>query len=164
MSYGRHRLSYIMSSGLIVFQSSTISKSLLYTDALIDGTLRWRSVAVLRETPYTLTQENEYQGSYLRPKNSAVFANLAYVIRGIVHDVTMFPDPDDFLVRAATASTNPQLQAFDLEFAHLHQSISVPVGTRVPACININSLFINVSRILWALNTTPSIDVIGAKI
>ncbi|KAG1861187.1 cytochrome P450 [Suillus subalutaceus] len=118
---------------------------LLCTDALIDGTLRWRSVAVLWETPYTLTQENEYQGICAMPKNSAVFANLA----GIVHDVTMFPDPDDFPTRAATASTDPQLQAFDLEFAR----------TRVPACININSLFINVSSILWAFNTTPSIDL-----
>ncbi|KAG0698338.1 cytochrome P450 [Suillus ampliporus] len=126
-------------------------ESLPYINALVNETLRWRPVAVLGGTPHAVTQEDEYQGMFI-PKNSTVFANLA----GIMHDATMFPDPDNFHPERFLETTDPRLQTFDLPFGW---------GRRIcPGMyMSLNSLFINVSRILWAFDITPAIDVTGVK-
>ncbi|KAG1752108.1 cytochrome P450, partial [Suillus lakei] len=101
--------------------------------------------------PHALTQEDEYKGMFI-PKNSMVFSKLA----GIMHAATMFPDPDNFCPERFLEVTDPRLQAFDLPFGW---------GRRIcPGMyLFLNSFFISVSRILWAFDITPAVDVTGAK-
>ncbi|KIJ63674.1 hypothetical protein HYDPIDRAFT_175981 [Hydnomerulius pinastri MD-312] len=127
-------------------------ESLPYVNALINEALRWRPVAVLGGTPHAVTQDDEYNGMLI-PKGSTVFANLA----GIMHDPIMFPDPDTFRPERFLETTDPRLQTFDLPFGW---------GRRIcPGMhLSLNSLFINVSRILWAFDITPAVDANGNKI
>ncbi|EGO01020.1 hypothetical protein SERLA73DRAFT_71993 [Serpula lacrymans var. lacrymans S7.3] len=126
--------------------------NLPYISALINEALRWRPVAVLGGTPHAVTQDDEYNGMFI-PKGSTVFANMA----GIMHDPVMFPDPDDFRPERFLETTNPRLQTFELPFGF---------GRRIcPGMhLSLNSLFINVSRILWAFDITPIVDTAGNKV
>ncbi|KAH7912492.1 cytochrome P450 [Hygrophoropsis aurantiaca] len=127
-------------------------ESLPYINALINEALRWRPVAVLGGTPHAVTQDDEYNGMFI-PKGSTVFANLA----GIMHDPVMFPDPDTFRPERFLETTDPRLQTFDLPFGW---------GRRIcPGMhLSLNSLFINISRILWAFDITPIVDNNGKKV
>jgi len=126
--------------------------NLPYLNALINETLRWRPVAVLGGTPHAVTQNDMYNGMVI-PKGSTVFANLA----GIMHDPNMFPDPDNFMPERFLATTDPRLLTFDLPFGW---------GRRIcPGMhLSLNSLFINISRILWAFDITPVVDASGNEI
>ncbi|OAX38379.1 cytochrome P450, partial [Rhizopogon vinicolor AM-OR11-026] len=125
-----------------------VKERLPYIKALIDETLRWRPVAVLGGTPHAVTQDGEYQVMFI-PKGSTVFANLA----GIMHNLIMFPHPDNLCPERFLEIADSKLQTFDLPFEW---------GRRIcPGMymyLSLNSLFIDVSCILWAFNITPAID------
>ena len=74
-----------------------------------------------------------------------------------MHDPVMFPDPDDFRPERFLETTDPRLQTFELPFGF---------GRRVcPGMhLSLNSLFINISRILWAFDIQPSVDEMGRKV
>ncbi|KAL0946074.1 hypothetical protein HGRIS_012347 [Hohenbuehelia grisea] len=114
-----------------------------YISAVINETLRWRPVAVLGGSPHAVMTDDEYQGMYI-PKGSTIFANLD----GIMQDPEMFPSPEMFLPERFVDATDPRLQTFDLPFGF---------GRRIcpGAHLALNSLFINVARILWAFDILP---------
>ncbi|KAI0057325.1 cytochrome P450 [Artomyces pyxidatus] len=114
-----------------------------YICAVISETLRWRSVTPLGGTPHAVTEEDEYHGMRI-PKGSTVFANFY----GIMQDPVMFPDPDSFLPERFIDTTNPRLKDFDLPFGF---------GRRICPGMHLasNSLFINISRLLWGFDLLP---------
>lgn len=69
----------------------------------------------------------------------------------------MFPDPETFKPERFLETTNPRLINFDLPFGF---------GRRACPGIHLalNSLFINISRILWAFDIKPAIDEYGRQI
>ncbi|KAI1792390.1 cytochrome P450 [Ganoderma leucocontextum] len=114
-----------------------------YLQALINETLRWRPIAVLGGSPHAVIADDEYNGMYI-PKGATVFGNLA----GIMHDPIMFPSPDDFRPERFLETTNPRLLDFNLPFGF---------GRRICVGMHLakNSLFISISRILWAFDILP---------
>ncbi|KAG6819022.1 hypothetical protein H0H93_016256 [Arthromyces matolae] len=69
----------------------------------------------------------------------------------------MFPSPDDFRPERFLETSNPRLQAFELPFGF---------GRRICPGMHLalNSLFINVSRILWAFDILPALDDNGFEV
>ncbi|KAI0321505.1 cytochrome P450 [Amylostereum chailletii] len=118
--------------------------SLPYVRALINEVLRWRPVAALGGSPHSVTADDEYQGMFI-PKGSTVFANLD----GILRDPEMFESPEDFIPERFLETKDSRLEPFELPFGF---------GRRVCPGMHLalNSIFINVSRILWAFEILPA--------
>lgn len=76
-----------------------------------------------------------------------------------MHDPEMFPSPDTFLPERFLTSTHPRLQldTFDLPFGFGRR---ICVGMHLA----LNSVFINVARILWAFDIQPAVDADGKAI
>lgn len=123
-----------------------------YINALVNETLRWRPVAILGGTPHAVTRDDEYNGRFI-PKGSTIFANLF----GIMQDPVMFPSPDVFRPERFLETTDHRLQTFELPFGF---------GRRICPGMHLalNSLFINVARILWAFDVLPTLNEAGQEI
>ena len=65
-----------------------------------------------------------------------------------MHDPAMFPSTDEFIPERFLETTNPRLQDFELPFGF---------GRRICVGMHLarNSLFITISRILWAFDILP---------
>ncbi|KAI0768206.1 cytochrome P450 [Trametes elegans] len=120
-----------------------------YVRALINETLRWRPIAVLGGTPHAVTADDEYKGMFI-PKGSTIFANLS----GIMQDPVMFPSPEEFRPERFLESNDPRLQDFELPFGF---------GRRICVGMHLaqNSLFISISRVLWAFDILPELGADG---
>ncbi|KUL85540.1 hypothetical protein ZTR_08063 [Talaromyces verruculosus] len=107
-----------------------------YMDALIKEVLRWQPVTPLG-APHSTDTDQEYMG-YRIPRGAIIMQNF-YVM---VHDSNICPEPYKF--RPERWLENPDLQVFS------------PFGYGRRKCpgeyMGRNSLFIVVSRILWAYN------------
>ncbi|KAG6810836.1 hypothetical protein H0H92_010131 [Tricholoma furcatifolium] len=128
------------------------TENLPYIKALVYETLRWRPVAVLGGSPHAVTADDVYDGMFI-PKGSTIFANLA----GIMHDPELFPSPNDFQPDRFLETSDPRLQTFEVPFGF---------GRRICPGMHLamNSLLINVSRILWAFEILPAIDEKGCTV
>ncbi|KJA23839.1 hypothetical protein HYPSUDRAFT_214889 [Hypholoma sublateritium FD-334 SS-4] len=127
-------------------------ENLPYMRALINETLRWRPVAILGGLPHAVTTDDVYNGMFI-PKGSTVFANF----HGIMKDPEMFPEPEEFRPERFLETTDPRLKDFELPFG---------LGRRSCPGIHLalNSLFINISRILWAFDIKPALDEEGKDV
>ncbi|KAF5379529.1 hypothetical protein D9615_006568 [Tricholomella constricta] len=120
--------------------------NLPYIKAIVNETLRWRPVAALGGTPHAVIADDEYNGMFI-PEGSTIFANLS----GIMHDPVMFPFPDEFRPERFMETSDPRMKTFELPFGF---------GRRICPGMHLalNSLIINVSRILWAFDILPALD------
>ncbi|KAG0123481.1 cytochrome P450 [Tuber indicum] len=120
--------------------------SLPYIEKVIQETLRWRPVAI-NAFYHAVTEDDEYLG-YRIPKGSWVVANSW----GIHMDPELYPNPNDF---------NPD-RYDDEKLGH------VAFGYGLRACtgkhIAKNSLYINISRILWAFDIGPKMRADGTEV
>lgn len=123
-----------------------------YVNALISEVTRWRPVAVLGGAPHATTTDDYYEGMFI-PKGSTVFANVYAIMR----DPEVFPNPDAFLPERFLGVTDPRLQNFEIPFGF---------GRRI--CpgrhLAMNSLFVNIARILWGFNLHPVKDAQGRDV
>lgn len=74
-----------------------------------------------------------------------------------MHDPVMFPEPDTFRPERFLETTDPRLQNFELPFGFGRR---ICVGMH----LGLNSLFINVARILWGYDILPAIDEHGKEV
>jgi len=120
--------------------------SLPYIEKIVKETLRWRPVAV-NAFYHAVTEDDEYLG-YRIPKGSWIVAN----VWGIHLDPELYPNPHDF---------NPD-RFDDEELGHL----AFGFGRRVCPGRHIgnNSLYINISRMLWAFDIRPKIRPDGTEV
>ncbi|CUS11964.1 unnamed protein product [Tuber aestivum] len=120
--------------------------SLPYIQKVIKETLRWRPVAV-NAFYHAVTEDDEYLG-YRIPKGSWIVGN----VWGIHMDPEVYPNPNDY---------NPD--RYDDETLGY---LSFGFGRR--ACtgrhIAKNSLYITISRMLWAYDIGPNIRPDGAEV
>ncbi|KAK7440251.1 hypothetical protein VKT23_017192 [Stygiomarasmius scandens] len=124
-------------------------QNLPYINAIINETLRWRPVAILGGTPHQVVANDVYKGMLI-PKGSTIFANFDYMM----HNPEMFPEPETFRPERFLKSNDPRLQTFDLPFGFGRRQCP---GMHLA----LNSLFINISRLLWAFDIAPKLDQQG---
>ncbi|UZJ53632.1 hypothetical protein CBS101457_002952 [Exobasidium rhododendri] len=118
-----------------------------YVQALIKEVLRWRPVTA-GGIPHLVTEDDEYNG-YFIPKGSIIIPNHWAMHR----DPVLFPEPDRF---------NPERWLSDPDLKHN----AFGFGRRQCAGQHIakNSLFINVSRLLWSFDFSHAVATNGSPI
>ncbi|UZP43300.1 hypothetical protein NXS19_011116 [Fusarium pseudograminearum] len=135
--------------------------SLQYIRACMKETLRWMPTTILGAVPHAVTQDDIYNG-YLIPKGAGVLNN----VWGIHMDPERYPNPrqfnperylDDFQ-SLADAAANPDASKRD--------QFTFGAGRRICPGIHVaeRSLFLGMSRILWAFNIEPVLDDMGRPI
>ncbi|KAF8176716.1 cytochrome P450 [Mycena galopus ATCC 62051] len=120
--------------------------------AVINETLRWRPVGVLGGVPHASTEDFVYHGMFI-PKGSTIIANLW----GIHLNPADFPDPHRF---------DPERFMSKREYPGPWQHSAFGYGRRV--CpgqhLGLNSMYINVARILWGFDLSKARDEEGNEI
>ncbi|KAJ7679177.1 cytochrome P450 [Mycena polygramma] len=120
--------------------------------AIVNETLRWRPVAVLGGTPHASTEDFVYQGMFI-PKGSTIIANLW----GIHLNPADFPDPHRF---------DPERFMSKRDYPGPWQHSSFGYGRRVcpGQYLALNSVYINIARILWGFDLSKARDDKGQEI
>lgn len=134
---------------------------LQYTRAIMKETLRWMPTTIMGAVPHAVTQDDQYMG-YFIPKDAGVMNN----VWGIHHDEKRHPNPRIFdperyindLQTLGAASANPDGTKRD--------QFTFGAGRRICPGIHVaeRSLFLGMSRILWAFNIEPATDASGKPI
>ncbi|KAL2133003.1 hypothetical protein VTI74DRAFT_3041 [Chaetomium olivicolor] len=136
-------------------------RDLQYVRCIVKETLRWMPTAILGAVPHAVTQDDWYDG-YLIPKDAGVLNN----VWAINMDPARAPEPrrfnpdrykDDFQ-SLADAAANPDASKRD--------QFTFGAGRRICPGIHVaeRSLFLGVSRMLWAFDITPATDKDGNPI
>jgi len=136
-------------------------KDLQYVRQIVKESLRWMPTTIMGAVPHAVTTDDWYEG-YLIPKNAGVVNN----VWAIHMDPKRYPDPrtfnpdrykDDFQ-SLADAAANPDPSKRD--------QFTFGAGRRICPGIHVaeRSLFLGVSRMLWAFNITPALDKNGKPI
>ncbi|KAJ2928070.1 hypothetical protein H1R20_g9024, partial [Candolleomyces eurysporus] len=113
--------------------------SLPYLQALIKETMRWRPIAPIA-VPHSVIADDTYEGKFI-PAGTTVLANLF----SMSQNEEMFPEPNKF--RPERYLENPSLP----------HNFVFGFGRRICPGMHVahNSLFILISRILWAFDVLP---------
>ena len=131
-----------------------------YIRGCVKESLRWMPVAILG-FPHAVTQDDEYLGYHI-PKGATVINNV-YTIH---HDPARYPNPrnfdpsrfkDDFQ-NLADSATNPDVSKRD--------QFVFGAGRRICQGMHVaeRSLFLGISRLLWAFDIKPALDSKGEPV
>ncbi|RKU42018.1 hypothetical protein DL546_004929 [Coniochaeta pulveracea] len=134
---------------------------LQYVRAIMKETLRWMPTTILGAVPHAVTQDDWYEG-HLIPKNAGVLNN----VWAINMDPVRHPNPRQFMPERyrddrqtlADAAANPDATKRD--------QFTFGAGRRICPGIHVaeRSLFLGISRILWAFDIEPGLDANGKPI
>jgi cytochrome P450 len=132
-----------------------------YVRACMKETLRWMPTTILGAVPHAVTQDDYYEGMLI-PKNAGVMNN----VWGIHMDPARHPEPRKFDPERylhdrqsfADAAANPDASKRD--------QFTFGAGRRICQGMHVaeRSLFLGMSRILWAFNIEPALDGQGKPI
>lgn len=135
--------------------------NLQYIRACMKETLRWMPTTILGAVPHAVTQDDEYMGFFI-PKGAGVVNN----VWAIHMNAKRYPkprkfDPDrykDDCQSFGDAAANPDATKRD--------TFTFGAGRRICPGIHVaeRSLFLGMSRILWAFNIEPALDRTGKPI
>jgi cytochrome P450 len=135
--------------------------NLQYIRGCVKETLRWMPTTILGAVPHAVTKDDEYMG-YLIPKGAGVMNN----VYAIHMDPERHPDPRRFdpdrysedSQTAADAASNPEASKRD--------HFTFGAGRRICQGMHVaeRSLFLGMSRMLWAFDIEPATDKEGNKI
>ncbi|KAK5017381.1 hypothetical protein LTR60_001962, partial [Cryomyces antarcticus] len=132
-----------------------------YIRGCVKESLRWKPTTILGAVPHAVTRDDEYMGFHI-PKGAGVLNN----VWGIHMDPTRYPDPrrydperyeDDFQ-NAGDAASNPDASKRD--------HFTFGAGRRICPGMHVaeRSLFLGISRLLWAFNFEPALDEQGREV
>jgi hypothetical protein len=134
---------------------------LQYIHACMKESLRWMPTTILGAVPHAVTQDDEYMG-YFIPKGAGVMNN----VWGIHMDPKRHPNPREFnpdrykddKQSLGDAAANPDASKRD--------AFTFGAGRRICPGIHVaeRSLFLGMSRILWAFDIRPALDESGKEI
>ncbi|KAJ5167777.1 uncharacterized protein N7482_003371 [Penicillium canariense] len=134
---------------------------LQYIRSCMKETLRWMPTTILGAVPHAVTQDDEYKG-YFIPKGAGVLNN----VWGIHMDPTRHANPRTFdpdryqndRQSFGDAAANPDPAQRD--------AFTFGAGRRICPGIHVaeRSLFLGMSRILWAFDIEPARDEAGLQI
>ncbi|KAL2157119.1 hypothetical protein VTH06DRAFT_6407 [Thermothelomyces fergusii] len=133
---------------------------LQYVRAIVKETLRWMPTAILGAVPHAVTQDDWYEG-YLIPKNSGIINN----VWAINMDPARHPEPRRFnLDRYKEDYQSLADAAVNLDVSKRDQ-FTFGAGRRICPGIHVaeRSLFLGVSRMLWAFDISPATDACTGK-
>ncbi|CEL03747.1 Putative Cytochrome P450 [Aspergillus calidoustus] len=136
-------------------------QDLQYIRACMKESLRWMPTTILGAVPHAVTQDDEYMG-YFIPKGAGVMNN----VWGIHMDPKRHPNPRKFnpdrykddKQSLGDAAANPDASKRD--------AFTFGAGRRICPGIHVaeRSLFLGMSRILWAFDIRPALDESGKEI
>lgn len=136
-------------------------QDLQYVRACMKESLRWMPTTILGAVPHAVTQDDEYMG-YLIPKGAGVMNNVwgIHMDENRHHNPRAF-NPDrykDDRQSLAEAAANPDASKRD--------QFTFGAGRRICPGIHIaeRSLFLAISRMMWAFNVEPALDEKGQQI
>ncbi|KAH8822091.1 cytochrome P450 [Xylogone sp. PMI_703] len=125
----------------------TDEKHLLYCQAIVSETLRWRTVTILGGIPHAPIQDDVF-GDYLIPKDTWIAGNMWTIHR----NPKDFPDPDRFEPERFLDRKQP----FPNKKGHSvfgwgrRQCSGQPLAEQ--------GLFLTMARLLWAFKMEPAVD------
>ncbi|KAJ0423302.1 cytochrome P450 [Aspergillus carlsbadensis] len=135
--------------------------NLQYIRACMKESLRWMPTTILGAVPHAVTQDDEYMG-YFIPKGAGVMNN----VWGIHMDPKRHANPREFnpdrykddKQSLGDAAANPDASKRD--------AFTFGAGRRICPGIHVaeRSLFLGMSRILWAFEIRPARDANGEEI
>ncbi|KAL3483239.1 cytochrome P450 [Aspergillus germanicus] len=135
--------------------------NLQYIRACMKESLRWMPTTILGAVPHAATQDDEYMG-YFIPKGAGVMNN----VWGIHMDPKRHANPREFnpdrykddKQSLGDAAANPDASKRD--------AFTFGAGRRICPGIHVaeRSLFLGMSRILWAFDIRPALDDKGNEI
>lgn len=134
---------------------------LQYVRACIKESLRWMPTTILGAVPHAVTKDDEYMG-YLIPKNAGVLNN----VWSINMDPKRHPEPRVF---QPERYINDTLSCYDSAAnadGTKRDNFTFGAGRRICPGMHVaeRSLFLGISRILWAFTIEPAVDEAGNKI
>lgn len=134
---------------------------LQYIRQCIKEALRWMPTTILGAVPHAVTQDDQYMG-YLIPKGAGVMNN----VWAIHQDPERYPEPrkfdpsryDNDTLSLGDSAANPDPRRRD--------QFTFGAGRRICPGIHVaeRSLFLGISRILWAFNIEPALGEDGSPI
>ncbi|KAJ5555308.1 hypothetical protein N7535_007747, partial [Penicillium sp. DV-2018c] len=134
---------------------------LQYVRAIMKETVRWMPTTILGAVPHAVTQDDEYKG-YFIPKGAGVMNN----VWGIHMDPARHANPRTFNPDRYKDDTQSFGDAAANPDASKRDVFTFGAGRRICPGIHVaeRSLFLGMSRILWAFNIEPAKDAAGRPI
>jgi cytochrome P450 len=134
---------------------------LQYIRGCMKESMRWMPTTILGAVPHAVTEDDHYMG-YLIPKGAGIMNN----VYAINNDPKRFPNPrkfdperykDDFQTMAE-AAINPDASKRD--------HFTFGAGRRICPGMHVaeRSLFLGISRMLWAFDFAPALDENGREV
>ncbi|OAG34303.1 hypothetical protein AYO21_11550 [Fonsecaea monophora] len=128
--------------------------SLPYIKAVVNETLRWRTVTILGGIPHAPIQDDEYRG-YLIPKGTPITGNVWAIHR----NPREFPEPDQF---------RPERYLGGLERPYPNKQGHNAFGWGRRQCsgqpLAEQGLFLTIATLLWAFDFKPGLDENGNEV
>ena len=132
-----------------------------YVRACMKEALRWMPTTILGAVPHAVTEDDWYDG-YLIPKNAGVMNN-AWAIN---MDPQRHPEPRKFDPCRFVEDTQSLADAAANPDASKRDQFTFGAGRRICPGIHVaeRSLFLGISRILWAFKIEPAVGEDGKPI
>ncbi|KAF2198327.1 cytochrome P450 [Delitschia confertaspora ATCC 74209] len=134
---------------------------LQYIRAIVKETLRWMPTTIMGAVPHAVTKDDEYMG-FLIPKGAGVVNN-AYTIN---MDPKRAPNPRQFNPERYINDTASLGESAAQNDASKRDQFTFGAGRRICPGIHVaeRSLFLAISRMLWAFDIKPKLDKYGKAI
>ncbi|KAH7146631.1 cytochrome P450 [Dactylonectria estremocensis] len=134
---------------------------LQYVRACMKETLRWMPTTILGAVPHAVTEDDMYNG-YLIPKGAGVLNN----VWGIHMDPERHTNPRQFNPDRYAEDYQSLADAAANKDASKRDQFTFGAGRRICPGIHVaeRSLFLGMSRLLWAFDIEPSLDSDGKPI
>ncbi|KAH8807119.1 putative cytochrome P450 oxidoreductase [Xylogone sp. PMI_703] len=135
--------------------------NLRYISSCVKESLRWMPTTILGAVPHAVIQDDYYM-NYRIPAGAGVLNN----VWGIHQDENRYPEPrrfnpdrfKDYVQNAAESASNPDASKRD--------HFTFGAGRRICPGIHVaeRSLFLGISRLLWAFDITSTTDTTGKQL
>ena len=134
---------------------------LQYIRACMKETLRWMPTTIMGAVPHAVTQDDEYMG-YFIPKGAGVLNN----VWAIHMDEKRHPNPREFNPDRYKGDKQSLGDAANNGDHSKRDAFTFGAGRRICPGIHVaeRSLFLGMSRILWAFKIEPTVDEKGRAI
>jgi hypothetical protein len=125
----------------------------------VKETLRWRPTTILGAVPHAANQDDIYMG-YVIPKGAAVMNN----VWSVNMDPSRYTDPHKFDPKRFENNTKSLYDSAVDPDVTMRDQFTFGAGRRICPGIHVaeRSLFLGMSRLLWAFNVMPELNKDGS--